>query len=111
MLGEFIHQGNVYNIRTELDKPSQDEKPIKFQSIKEAQSFFAYAMLDALTRKEILDVAKWLKPTTCRPPANCPKPGDQELIHFFQEHPVSQNYDMIRAIKDLRKAIQSEDTK
>ncbi|MGD9365699.1 MAG: hypothetical protein PVH87_08400 [Desulfobacteraceae bacterium] len=83
MLGEFIHQGNVYNIRTELDKPSQDEKPIKLQSIKEAQSFFAYAMLDPLTRKEILDVAKWLKPTTCRPPANCPKPSDQELINLL----------------------------
>ncbi|MGD9365697.1 MAG: hypothetical protein PVH87_08390 [Desulfobacteraceae bacterium] len=36
---------------------------------------------------------------------------NEELFLFFQKHPLSQNYDMIRAIKDLRKAIQSEDTK
>ena len=83
MLGEFIHQGDVYNVRTELDEPSPDEKPIKLHSLKEAQSFFAYAMLDPMTRKELLDIAKWLKPSTCRAPQNCPKPNEQELVDLL----------------------------
>lgn len=80
MLGEFIFQNNVYKVKTTLDPISPQDHPIKFQSLKEAQFFFGRAERDPFTREELLEAAQWLRPSTCRPPANCPKPTEEALL-------------------------------
>ena len=80
MFGEFIFQGNVYEIKTTLDPIKPQDHQIKFQSLKEAQFFFSRAVNDPSTHEELLEVAQWLRPTICRPPANCPRPTAEALL-------------------------------
>jgi hypothetical protein len=80
MLGEFIFQGDVYEIKTTLDTTTPQDHLIKFKSLKEAQFFFSRAASDPFTREELLEVAQWLRPTICRAPANCPRPTEEALL-------------------------------
>jgi hypothetical protein len=80
MLGEFIFQGDVYNVKTTLDTITQQDHQIKFQSLKEAQFFFGRAASDPFTREDLIEVAQWLRPSTCRPRANCPAPTEEALL-------------------------------
>jgi hypothetical protein len=50
---------------------------------KNAKNFFAYVASDPPAREELLEVAQWLHPTSCRPPKNCPKPTGQELLDLL----------------------------
>lgn len=80
MLGEFIFQGDVYEVKTTLDTIKPQDHRIKFQSLKEAQFFFVRAASAPFTREELIEVAQWLRPTTCRPRANCSAPTDEALL-------------------------------
>jgi hypothetical protein len=80
MLGEFIFQSDVYKVKTILDTITPQEHRINFQSLKEAQFFFDRAARDNFTREELLEAAQWLRPSTCRPPANCPTPTEEALL-------------------------------
>jgi hypothetical protein len=83
MLGEFVHKSRIYCIKSILDPVTPDEKEIKFKSLKDAQQFFEYVSSDPFSREELLEVAQWLRPTSCRPPKNCPKPSEQELLDML----------------------------
>ena len=83
MLGEFVHQGKIFCIKSVLDPVTPDEHEIKFKSLKDAKSFFALVESDSFSREELLEVAQWLLPTSCRPRINCPKPTEQELLDIL----------------------------
>lgn len=83
MLGEFVHQGRIYCIKSVLDSATPDEHEIKFKSLKDAKNFFAHVASDSFSREELLEVAKWLRPTSCRPRINCPKPTENELLDML----------------------------
>lgn len=83
MLGEFVHESRIYCIKSVLDQVSSDEKKINFKSLEDAKNFFAYVASNPFSREELLAVAKWLRPTSCRPPENCPKPSEQELLDML----------------------------
>lgn len=83
MLGEFVHESRIYCIKSILDPVTPDEHEIKFKSLQEAEHFFAYVASNPFSREELLEVAKWLRPTSCRPPRNCPKPTEQELLDIL----------------------------
>lgn len=83
MLGEFVHESRIYCIKSVLDPVTPDEKKISFKSLKDAKNFFAYVASNPFSREELLEVAKWLRPTSCRPPKNCPKPSEQEFLDML----------------------------
>jgi hypothetical protein len=83
MLGEFVHQGKIYCIKSVLAPVTADEHEIKFKSLKDAKNFFAHVESDSFSREELLEVAQWLRPTSCRPRINCPKPTEQELLDML----------------------------
>jgi hypothetical protein len=83
MLGEFVHQARIYCIKSVLDPVTPDEHEIKFKNLKDAKHFFAYVASDPFSREELLEVAQWLRPTSCRPRKNCPKPTEQELLDML----------------------------
>jgi hypothetical protein len=83
MLGEFVHESRVYCIKSVLDPVTLDEKKINFKSLEDAKNFFAYVASNPFSREELLEVTKWLRPAPCRPPKNCPKPTEQELLEML----------------------------
>lgn len=83
MLGEFVHESRIYCIKSVLDPVTPDEKKINFKSLEDAKNFFAYVASNPFSREELLEVTKWLRPTSCRPPKNCPKPTEQELLDML----------------------------
>jgi hypothetical protein len=66
-----------------MDPVTPDEKEIKFNSLKDAKHFFEYVASDPFSREELLEVAQWLRPTSCRPRKNCPKPTEDELLNML----------------------------
>jgi hypothetical protein len=102
MLGEFVHQGKIYCIKSVLDPVTPDEHEIKFKSLKDAKNFFAHVESDSFSREELLEVAQWLRPTSCRPPANCPKPTEQELLDalclYVYEEGLQGDYRLVELI-------------
>jgi hypothetical protein len=83
MLGEFVHESRVYCIKSVLDPVTPDEKKIIFKSLEDAKNFFDYVASNPFSREELLEVTKWLRATSCRPPKNCPKPTEQELLEML----------------------------
>jgi hypothetical protein len=83
MLGEFVYQTRVYCIKSILDPKTPDEHKIKFKYLNDAKHFFGLVASDKSAREELLEVAQWLHPTSCRPPKNCPKPTGQELLDLL----------------------------
>lgn len=83
MLGEFVHKSRIYCIKSILDPVTPDDKEIKFKSLQDAKHFFAYVASDPFSREELLEVAQWLRPKSCRPRINCPKPTEDELLDML----------------------------
>ncbi len=83
MLGEFVYRTRVYCIKSTLDPVTPDEKNLNFNSLKEARQFFAYAASDPFVREELYEIAQWMRPTSCRPPKNCPQLTNQELVELL----------------------------
>ncbi len=83
MLGEFLYRTKVYCIKSILDPVTPDEKEIKFESLKDAKQFFAYVASDPFAREELYEIAQWMRPTSCRPPRNCPQLTNQELVDLL----------------------------
>ena len=59
MLHEFIHQGNVYRLKSHLELNSPNEEPILFQDLNSAQAFFRSVSRNRLACEGLLDAAKW----------------------------------------------------
>ncbi len=83
MLGEFRYNDKIYSIKNSMQSKISIEHRVPFTSLEEIQDFISKVTQTPNGQKEILHIIKWSELTYCRPPKNCPKPSDQELLNLL----------------------------
>ncbi len=83
MLGEFRYNDKIYSIKNSMQSKISIAHRVPFTSLEEIQDFISKVTQTPNGQKEILHIIKWSELTYCRPPKNCPKPSDQELLNLL----------------------------